>query len=139
MWNPAGWRLGGLRKGKVRQLCWVPGGRGGGFAAWPLMGEGLASSRLSCSLTHSSWNCPLRTLILSSLPQPPSPSPLPQSQQYPPLLPISMATVQELGLVWGGGTRPDILVSGAGVGDWEKKREADPIWHLGLQGRLRRE
>ena len=46
--------------------------------------------------------------------QPPSPSPLPQSQQYPPLLPISMATARELGLVLGGGTRPDILFSGPG-------------------------
>lgn len=134
-----GLEAGGPPQGQGEAALLGAWGAGGGFTAWPLMGEGLASSRLSCSLTHSSWNCPLRTLILSSLPQPPSPSPLPQSQQYPPLLPISMATVQELGLVWGGGTRPDILVSGAGVGDWEKKKEADPIWDLGLQGHLRRE
>lgn len=104
----------GFRQGEVGPRRPVPGEAGAARAGARVGG---VVGRRCRWLAHSSWKSPR---ILPSLPNPASPSPLPQSQQYPPLLPISMATVQELGLVWGGGgwggTRPDILVSGAGVG-----------------------
>lgn len=76
---------------------------------WPADGD-VGSPTALGTLLPSHTFCP-------PSPNPPNPSPLSQSQQYPPLLPIAMATVPEPGLVWGGGgTKPDILVSGAGVG-----------------------
>lgn len=66
----------------------------------------------------------LETLLLPARVFPPQPltNATPQSQQYPPLLPISHGNVQEPGWCWGEGPDQTFWFPGAGVGG-EKTRK----------------